>query len=130
MIICDTHVVIRDALGRKPLGATVRRALDRGEADGTLACADISLWEIACLIAKRRLRIDAEPATAIGLMLAARNIRVLPLNPDIVVTACGLLAGKADPADRFIAATAIVHQAALITVDARLHGIPCLKIIW
>lgn len=29
----------------------------------------------------------------------------------------------ADPADRLIAATALAHQAALITKDERLHGV-------
>ena len=60
MIICDTHVLVFDALAPARLSAKARRRLKNADAAGQLACADISLWEIAMLIAKRRLQIDEE----------------------------------------------------------------------
>ena len=60
MIICDTHVLVFDALAPARLSAKARRRLKDAESAGQLACADISLWEIAMLIAKRRLEIDEE----------------------------------------------------------------------
>jgi PIN domain nuclease of toxin-antitoxin system len=35
-----------------------------------------------------------------------------------------------DPADRLIAATALVLDAPLITADTKLHGLPSLTTIW
>lgn len=130
MIVCDTNVLVFDVLRDKRLSATARRALDRGEASGDLACSDVSLWEIACLIANRRVRMDTDARTAIAHILAYRELRVLPIDADIAIAASGLLAGKTDPFDRIIAATAIAHNAPLISADERLHDIPGLKIIW
>lgn len=130
MIVCDTHVLIYDALGNKPLSQAARRALERGAATGELACSDVSVWELADLISKRRIPAFGDARTAITQILAARDVRVLPIDAEIAVTAAGLLAGKTDPIDRLIAATAIAHNAPLISADERLHGIPGLSIIW
>jgi PIN domain nuclease of toxin-antitoxin system len=50
------------------------------------------------------------------------GIREVPLTGDIAIEAVQLNALHNDPADRFIAATAIVHDATLITADERLLG--------
>jgi PIN domain nuclease of toxin-antitoxin system len=44
----------------------------------------------------------------------------LPLTGAIAIMAAELEGLHADPADRFIAATAIVHDATLVTADVRL----------
>ena len=55
MILLDTCTLIFDALTPERLSDAACGALDRGEAAGTLACADITLWEIAMLVSKGRL---------------------------------------------------------------------------
>jgi PIN domain nuclease of toxin-antitoxin system len=99
------------------------------EGDG-LAASDISLWEIAMLIAKRRLFIDADAATFIEKALEARAIRVLPITAKIAVLSQSDQFEHRDPADRVIAATAIVHGAQLVTADKQLRGTPGLRVIW
>lgn len=108
----------------------MRRAFDRAAAVGELACSDVSLWEIAALVASRRLPISGDERKAIAGILATCNARVLPIDADIAVTAAGLLAGRTDPFDRLIAATAIVHNAPLLSVDERMRRIPGLKVVW
>jgi len=44
-ILLDTCVLIFDALTPERLSTAARDALEDGESDGTLACADISLWD-------------------------------------------------------------------------------------
>jgi PIN domain nuclease of toxin-antitoxin system len=44
----------------------------------------------------------------------------LPLTGDIALRAVALANLHGDPADRFIAATAIVHEAMLLTADKKL----------
>ena len=51
MILLDTCALIFDALTPERLTPAAAAALDQGEREGNLACADISLWEIAMLIA-------------------------------------------------------------------------------
>ena len=121
MIVLDTHAaiwVLRNdpALGKKARKA-VLAALDQGE----LSVSAITFWEIALLIAKGRLRSLDDPRETRLLMLRA-GIRELPLTGEVAILAVGLEALHGDPADRFIAATAAVHDATLMTADEALLG--------
>lgn len=52
--------------------------------------------------------------------LVSAGIKELPLDGEVALRAAELTGLHADPADRFIAATALVHDATLITADERL----------
>ena len=128
MVVIDTHVLVQDALDPKRLSPRARRAMEG--ADGPLAASDISCWEIAMLIAKDRLRPGADAATFIERILEARAVRVLPITPKIAVLSQSDDFGHGDPADRIIAATAIVHGAQLVSADAQLRRAPGLRVLW
>jgi PIN domain nuclease of toxin-antitoxin system len=118
VILLDTHAaiwILRDdaALGKRARGAAVA-ALD----DGKLAISAISFWEIALLIAKRRLRSLDDPSET-RLQMTRAGIREMPLTGEIAILAVHLDL-HSDPADRFIAATAIAHDATLMTADETL----------
>jgi PIN domain nuclease of toxin-antitoxin system len=120
VILLDTHAaiwILRDdaALGRKARAAAVAAL-----ADAQLAISAISFWEIALLIAKGRLR-SLDDADETRRQMTRAGIRELPLTGKIAILAVELnLHG--DPADRFIVATAIAHDASLMTADERLLG--------
>ncbi|MEX0959208.1 MAG: type II toxin-antitoxin system VapC family toxin [Burkholderiales bacterium] len=130
MIICDTHVLIFDALAPARLSAKARRRLKDGEASGQLACADISLWEIAMLIAKGRLQVAEEPGAFIQTVIDARGYRVLPITPEIAARSQSADITPKDPADRLIAATALTAGAELLSADDAMKKIPTLKLTW
>jgi PIN domain nuclease of toxin-antitoxin system len=81
-----------------------------------LAISAISFLEMALLIAKGCLRALDDVREQRILMMRA-GIRELPLTGDIAILAVELENLHADPADGFIAATAIAHNATLITAD-------------
>jgi PIN domain nuclease of toxin-antitoxin system len=128
LVVIDTHVLIQDVLEPKRLSAKARRALDG--AAGRLAVSDISLWEIAMLIAKGRIDPATDAAQFISDIVESRAITVLPITPKIAVMAQSEAFPHHDPADRLIAATAIVHGAELVTADRKLHGTAGLRVIW
>ena len=130
MVVCDTHALVFDALAPTELGAKAARAIETACEAGELACADISLWEIAMLMEKGRLDVDATSADFLATLVAARRLTVLPITPAIAALAASNVVSVGDPADRLIAATAIAHRASLVTKDARLTGIPDLQAIW
>lgn len=130
MIICDTHVLVFDALAPSRLSAKVRRRLKEGESAGQLACADISLWEIAMLIAKRRLQVDDEIAAFIQTLLDSRGYRVHPITAEIAALSQAVQITAKDPADRLIAATALAAGAELLSADQALKAISGLKVVW
>lgn len=130
MILLDTCALIYDALTPERLSTAAMDALNRGEAANTLVCADISLWEIAMLVAKGRLQPGTDAETFCRLALDARAMRVLPITPAIAARSVNIDLPQGDPADRLIAATALVQGAALVTVDKKLRDFASLETLW
>ena len=66
MILLDTHVILFDALTPDRLSRPATQALEQGFERASLACSDISLWEISMLLRKGRLQVDtADPAVSL-----------------------------------------------------------------
>jgi PIN domain nuclease of toxin-antitoxin system len=119
VILLDTHAALWFTTDSSLLGKQSRRLADDALHDNQLAVSAISFWEIALLVAKRRLRSIDSAAETRNLILTA-GINELPITGDIGILAGELEGLHADPADRLISATAIVHNATLVTADERL----------
>lgn len=131
MLILDTCALIFDSLDPSRLSKKAVAAIAHADDNRLLACCDISLWEIAMLIAKKRIDPGTDAQTFIRLVLAARNISVLPITPEIAdASAQQDLCPHGDPADRIIAATTLLHKSKLVTSDQKLATVTGLQIIW
>ena len=128
MIVLDTHAWVWWAAGTQRLPAPARHAID--SADRLGVCA-ISLWEVAMLVAKRRLEFDRDPLVWLKQALALPRIELLPLSPEGAIEATRLPAVfQGDPADRIIVATTIRHRARLVTRDARIRRFEDVTTVW
>ena len=130
MVVLDTHVLIYDALTPSRLSARARKAIDAGFARRDLACSDISLWEIAMLIARKRVDPAMDANLFLNDVVCARNVHVLSITPEIAVLSQSEIFAHGDPADRLIAASARFHNAPLVTSDEKLRALAGLKTIW
>lgn len=130
MIVLDTHVLIYDALTPARLSASARKAIALAFTQRELACSDISLWEIAMLIAHKRLNPVMDARQFLHDMIAARHVHVLPITAEIAVLSQSDMFSHGDPADRLIAATARLHRAPFITSDANLRKLKEVTTIW
>lgn len=119
MILLDTHAVLWMANNDPSLGPHSRSIIQKARDDGELAVSAISFWEISLLAAKGRLELLQSTAELRAELLATR-ITEIPLSGDIAIEAVSLDTLHGDPADRFIVATALVHDAALVTADRPL----------
>jgi PIN domain nuclease of toxin-antitoxin system len=128
--ILDTGVLIFDALAPNRLTPTAKQAIMDAEQQNQLFCSDISLWEIAMLIDKKRLDPGTDTLSFLKLTLAARSIQVLPITPAIASLSISLPLVQAAPADRIIAATTVFHHAELITAADKLRPCVEVKTIW
>ena len=100
-----------------------RKAIDLVDAsarEGRLLLAAISLWEVAMLEAKGRIRLDFSCTEWLKQTQRKTAILVAPLEAEIAALSAGLPEFHGDPADRIIVATAIHHGATLITADERI----------
>ena len=131
MILLDTHIIIWDALQPQKLSSKARKMIDQANEMGKIFIADISLWEIAMLMAKKRLVIDTTYAEFISLIRAANHYVFESITPEIAELSASLNSGiNLDPADRLICATSIVRGAPLVTADSNLRASKLVKTIW
>lgn len=130
VVVLDTHALVYDALDPARLSSHARKAIDLGAANRELACCDISLWEIAMLIARGRLDPGMDARQFLDDLIVARRIHVLPITSEIAVLSHSDAFSHGDPADRLIVATALLHRAALVTSDSRLRKLKEIATVW
>ena len=131
MILLDTCAIIWDALAPDQLSPAARSAIDRADAQERLAIADISFWEVAMLMNKGRLRTAESCSYLLNLFLESRAVAVKGMSPEIAelsVSFDDIM--NIDPADRIIAATAIIYNARLVTADQNLLTNPLVDTVW
>ncbi|MEE9561445.1 MAG: type II toxin-antitoxin system VapC family toxin [Thermoanaerobaculia bacterium] len=80
----------------------------------------ISVWEIGKLQEKGRIGIEGDLRSWLSRSLDAMPLKQAPLNTEVALTSLELKLQDPDPADRFLAATALVFELTLVTVDRRL----------
>jgi PIN domain nuclease of toxin-antitoxin system len=92
---------------------------------------DMSVWEIAMLLQKGHLQVEADPLGFINLLLQANNVHVQAITPHIAILATQVPAAiNQDPADRLIAATTLAEHATLITADRNLPAASLIPTVW
>jgi PIN domain nuclease of toxin-antitoxin system len=122
-LLLDTHIWLWNVIGSARLGRRVRHEL--AKAQNELWLSPVSTWEILLLNSKGRIRLHENPST--WLARATAHLREAPLTHEIVLAAHQLPLPTADPADRFLAATAQVLDLTLVTADERLLGLGEIK---
>jgi PIN domain nuclease of toxin-antitoxin system len=120
----DTHALIFGMDGDPELPEAARSVARRG---GN-CISSISLWEVSALVFKGRIRLKLPVAE--WLEEVARRLEVIPVTPWIAAKAYDLGEFHGDPADRLIAATALVYPATIVTRDAKLTAHPGLSCLW
>ena len=130
MILADTHVVIWLAGDQGRLSKNAREAIDGARTNGGgLAISSITLWELATLAGRGRIRLDVSVESFLGEVEA--RFTVLPITGRACVRALSLPAAyPKDPADRIIAATALVEGLSLLTADREIRRARALRTIW
>ena len=125
-ILLDTHIWIWYLLGLPKFN---RRQLKLLQDDSNeLWLSPISVWEVTLLIEKKRLPIAMPPQHWIKEALQVVHVKEARLSFEIAMLAREIPLEHDDPADRFIAATAIKHGLHLMTADKRLIKIKSINL--
>lgn len=123
MIVLDTHALIWMDADDVALGPQARSRIAQHWRLGAVAVSAISFWECAMLLHKGRISLPVS-AEAWRADLIAAGLVEIPLDGRIGLLAAGFDDLHRDPADRFIAATAMVRDALLVTADEKLLAWP------
>ncbi len=110
VILLDTHVLIWLRAGDRRLGPRTHREIDRALGENEVAVSAISFWELEMLRGMHRIEIYYEMGEWRRLLLR-EGLTEIPVDGEIAIRAGNLTDFQADPADRFIVATALAgHQ--------------------
>ncbi|MCY3679343.1 MAG: type II toxin-antitoxin system VapC family toxin [Gemmatimonadetes bacterium] len=126
-LLLDTHVWLWTHLKPERLSARARDAVT--DPTNTLALSPVSVWEALLLAERGRVDLLPDPWSWIRMALATRPMRELPLTHQVALRSRSVRLPHDDPADRFIAATAMVHGLTLVTADRTLLDCPDISVL-
>ncbi len=110
----------------QPAASAIRRA----RRQGGIAISAISIWELASLLARGRIR----PVRHSGILaqLLLEGVTILPITPEIAALGNPVPAMTIprDPADRIIGGTARAEGLTLITHDEKIRRSSLIRTIW
>jgi PIN domain nuclease of toxin-antitoxin system len=134
VILLDTHVLFWMANDSKRLSRRAREAIRearqaQGRYNAGLAVATITVWELAWLAQNGRIAVTVSVESFVRETVARVILR--PVSAEIAALAVRLPKEfPRDPADRLIAATAMVEGMALVTADARIRRSKVVDTVW
>ncbi len=117
-LLLDTHIWIWCVGSPDRISTRAREAL--WSPANTLALSPVSVWEALLLAEKGRVDLLPDPWSWIRMAFATRPMREFPVTHQVALRSRSVRLPHDDPADRFIAATAMVHGLTLVTADRSL----------
>ncbi len=129
--LLDTHVLVWWLTSSCRLSPryrrTIRNAEKRGEA---IAVATISLWEIARLVERGRIKLPHPVVDALDAIARAPLLRLVGIDAQMAADSAALGAQfPRDPVDQIIAATARRHSLILLTEDERIRDSGAVRVL-
>jgi len=119
-LLLDTHIILWSAA--KPERIPVEVAEELENESNELWFSPISVLEILLLAEKGRIALKGDHKKGIRKMLQELPLREAVINQEVAIQSRYIDLPHQDPADRFLAATALVYDLVLVTADRRLFG--------
>ena len=129
-LLLDTHIILWSAADPGKLLPEVCEMLESESND--MWFSPISVWEILLLAEKGHIQLDKDIEKSIRDIFRKIPLTEAPINLEVAIKSRFVNLPHQDPADRFLAATAIVYDLTLVTADSRIiaaEGIPVLSAV-
>ena len=126
-LLLDTHVWLWSLLD--PDRLSDRACSELIDPANTLALSPVSVWEALVLAERGRIALEPDPRRWLDRALAAAPVAEAPLTFEVAMASRSIALDHNDPADRFIAASALVFGLTLVTADARLLDCPDIDVL-
>jgi PIN domain nuclease of toxin-antitoxin system len=131
VILLDTHVVVWLVVDEDRLSRPAKSAIRRAMTSDGMAISDVTIWELAFLIARGTLRTHGTIENTVHNFVTRSRVSVKPITAEIAALATQFPDDyPIDPIDRLIGATARAEGIALVTRDEKIRSSPLLKTIW
>jgi len=131
VILLDTHVLVWMVADEDRLSRRAKSAIQRARVSDGLSIADVTIWELAFLIARGAIRTHNTIENTVRNFVTRSGVNVKPITAEIAVLATQFSGDyPKDPIDRLIGATARAEGIALVTRDERIRSSPLLRTVW
>jgi len=117
-LLPDTHIFLWSLL--EPSRLSKRVAAELENPLNELWLSPIVVWEVLMLAERGRISLEPDATTWVRRVCRTVPFREAPLNHEVAIQSRAIDLVHQDPADRFLAATALVYDLTLVTADARL----------
>src|SRR5580692_11298109 len=117
-ILLDTQIWLWSFLEKRRIRKGLTEALE--DPENQLWLSPVSVWEAMVLFQKGKIQIASDPGIWIRQALAKGFVAEAALTQEIALHSRLIELPHQDPADRFLAATALVNGFALATADKHL----------
>ncbi|MEX0874596.1 MAG: type II toxin-antitoxin system VapC family toxin [Actinomycetota bacterium] len=121
--LLDTHIWLWHLRGVAGLPPTLRSLIEAPR--DPLWLSPISIWEVALLQRRGRIDLRVPVRRWVERSMAELPLLEAPVNHEVAIVSEEIELPHGDPADRFIAATALVYDLTLLTADRNMtaHGL-------
>ena len=126
-LLLDTHIWLWYLQGNDRLSENLRQIMNLPDTE--LWLSPISVWETIVLAEKGRIELKGDPQVWVKKYLRSLDFKEARITHEIAMKSRLIQLSHQDPADRFIAATAIELDLTLATVDRRLLGLDWLSTV-
>ena len=120
--LLDTHIFLWGLLEPERLPHSFAQVLEKPDIE--LWVSPITVWETLLLAERGRVVLHPDPISWVRTALQAGPFHEAPLTHEVAIQSRLIELPHQDPADRFLAATALVYRLTLITLDERLLEAP------
>lgn len=117
-LLLHTHILLWSLLDPNYLAKGVAAELENPLNE--LWLSPISTWEVIILAEKGRITLDVDPITWMREVFEKIPFKEASINHEVAMQSRLVELPHNDPADRFLAATALVFDLTLVTADERL----------
>ena len=129
-LLLDTHIILWSVAEPEKLSQNITEDLQNDSNE--LWFSPISVWEILLLAEKGRISLDADIEKSVREIFRKMPLNEAALNHEVAIQSRFVRLPHQDPADQFLAATAIVYDFTLVTADSRIlsaKGVPVLAAV-
>jgi PIN domain nuclease of toxin-antitoxin system len=131
MILLDTHVWIWFVSNPELLSQQAANAVNEAVLKKSVLISSISVWEVALLVKRKRLRLSMDVNNWIAASERLPFFSFVPVDNKIARKSVQLPSSvPKDPADRIIIASSIAKGAVLVTKDKKIRAFPKVETLW
>jgi len=127
-LILDTHIILWSAAEPQRLSPKITEALENQSNE--LWFSPVSVWEILVLAEKGRISLGSNVVKTVREIFNKIPLREATLNQEVAIQSRLVNLPHQDPADRFLAATAVVYDLTLVTADTRIINADAVPVLF